>query len=155
MGNISHTNRGSVTKLGHKVVWGNTFQSIQFRMTLSQGQGHRVTLKGRKKRIFTYLSVTYYCRVLKPSLHYCKWLGLYRNMWHGALDLGSRSLADLGNVENWTFGDFSDTYYSRILKPLPCSRQWQDLSQGHMTWTYELMNIALNLVQGHKVNFEF
>ena len=52
MDNISDTNCSRVTKLGPKVVCGKTFPSIQFRMTLSQGQGHRVTLKILKNGLF-------------------------------------------------------------------------------------------------------
>ena len=45
MDNISDTNNTRATKLGPKVVYGKTFQSIHSGMTLSQGQGHRMTLK--------------------------------------------------------------------------------------------------------------
>ena len=45
MDNISDTNNTRATKLGSKVVCGKTFQSIELEMTLSQGQGHRLTLK--------------------------------------------------------------------------------------------------------------
>ena len=45
MDNISDTNNTRATKLGPKLVCGKTFQSICLEMTLSRGQGHRVTLK--------------------------------------------------------------------------------------------------------------
>ena len=45
MDNISETINARVMKLGPKVVCGKTFKFIHSRMTLTQGQGHRVTLK--------------------------------------------------------------------------------------------------------------
>ena len=45
MDNISDTNNTRATKLWPNVVCSKTFQSICIEMTLSQGQGHRVTLK--------------------------------------------------------------------------------------------------------------
>ena len=46
---------------------------------------------------------------------------------HDNLDLGSRSLDDLERVKKWIFGDFSDTIYSIIMKPLPSCSKPKDL----------------------------
>ena len=51
MDNISDTNITRATKLGQKAVCGKAFQSIYLGMTLSQGQGHRDTLKIWKNRL--------------------------------------------------------------------------------------------------------
>ena len=45
MDNISDTTNSRVMKPGPRVLCGKTFQTMELVMTLTQGQGHRVTLK--------------------------------------------------------------------------------------------------------------
>ena len=67
-------------------------------------------------------------KVLSYPILYCsKWQGLYMDIWHDDLDLGSRSLDDLEHAEKWSFTDFWDTIYSISLKPLPSCRKQKDL----------------------------
>ena len=44
MDSISHTITRTVMKFGRKVVFDKTLKMVEVKMTLSQGQGHRVNL---------------------------------------------------------------------------------------------------------------
>ena len=147
MGNISDIDRSRVTKLWRKVVWGNTFQSIWLKMTFSQGQGHSVTLKGWKMEFYVFVG-----HILQQSLEtFTTLLQMVRPLQRHMTWCPWPSFKVTGGP--WIRGKMNFCRFFRhvLQQSLETFAMLSPMARP-LSGTYDM--IALNLVQGHKVNSE-
>ena len=148
MDNISDTNNTRATKLGPKVVCGKTSLSIQFRMTLSQGHSHRVTLKIWKNGLL-HLSWT--------LITVESW-NLYHIVANGKTFTATYNMMTLTFVQgHWMTLNMPKNGLLLISRSLFTVLSWNlyHLAENQKTFTGMYDKMTLTLVQGHLVTLKY